>query len=747
MQEKPAYYSPHILSMSDSQSSSSDNDSSTPAGAKSFNELLDSKIPSQKALLEKLESLSFTTPTAVQSSVIPAALDGQDLVAQAQTGSGKTLAFVIPMLAILGEQKSEDNNTRALVVTPTRELALQIKNVVADLSDDVEPVLVIGGADEDKQKKALAKDGRVVVGTPGRLLDLIQKKVLKLKHCGYFVLDEADEMLSMGFIDDIRAILARLPKKRQGLFVSATITPRVDMIANSFLTKSEQITVDSYKSDTPAIEHLYIEVGSSIMDKPNALCDIIETQRPQSAIIFCNTKSDTQLVEVVLRRKGFDARRLNSDLSQSQRNKVIQKIRDRELQLLVATDIAARGLDIEQIDLVVNYTIHDQAETYVHRTGRTGRAGRAGRAISLIGPQDFGAFHFLKKVLSFELNQAKLPSDEEVADARLSHLYEILRSQEASGDKRSKILASKLLRDNGVNEDISDDLSDTVIRLSEFAIEHFVQKEAQSLDEELAQSRDDSDRDDRGRRNKDRDRKKDKGRDRSRRGDSPGDSRDDNRSDSRRDEQNEDKEQSRDRDSRQSSRRDERKGKDSDSAGSRSGQSDKESSSDEESSSDKDNRKDNRKENRRSRSDRSEREEESKDPKDKLRLYISSGKKDGLDSENFLDLIKEHSDLNEENVQRSIFRDSYGYVDVTREDAENLMKSLAEVEVDGKSLEMQIATSFPFQRRNSRGGDRRGNSGRSGGGRSGGGRGGRGNSRRSSGRRDDNREDENRGNR
>ncbi|MCL4148499.1 UNVERIFIED_CONTAM: hypothetical protein GTU68_060291 [Idotea baltica] len=650
------------------------------APAPVFSDLLDQSKPEQKALLEKLTALEFHTPTSVQSEVIPLALKGQDLVAQAQTGSGKTLAFSIPLLALLKDLPESAPQTTALVVTPTRELAYQIQTVVESLSDSVKPVLVIGGSDEEKQKKALAKDPRVVVGTPGRILDFIKRRVLKLGSCNYFVLDEADEMLSMGFIDDIRAILAKLPKKRQGLFVSATITPRVDMIANSFLNKAEQITVDSYKSDTPKIEHLYMEVGGSLMDKPNALCDIIETQRPQSAIIFCNTKSDTQLVEVVLRRKGFDARRLNSDLSQSQRNKVIAKIRAKELQLLVATDIAARGLDIEQIDLVVNYALHDQAETYVHRTGRTGRAGRAGRAICLIGPQDFGTFHYLKKILDFEITKTERPSDEEVADARLSHLYEILRSQDSSTDSRNTIVAKKLLRDNGVEEDISEDLSTIITGLSEFAIEHFVNKEAQSLDEELSQQKD-----------SDSPRSKDRGRDKDR--------------DSRDRKSSKDRGRSRDRDDRSSRAKDDKR------------EPRKERSSDEKrpARSKDDGGRDDKKDTTQSSAQNSQEDNTKEDRKrDRLRMYVSCGKDAGLDSDAFATLVEEHSELDRKVLKRSIFRDAYGYVDVERQHTDVLLNALKDVELSGEKLQLKVATTFPFKRRSHKGGnDRRSDRGNS----------------------------------
>ena len=223
------------------------------------------------------------------------------------------------------------------------------------------------------------------------------------------------------------------------------------------------------------------------MAKPQALCDIIETERPLSTIVFCNTKSDTSLVEALLRRRGFDARRLNSDLQQKQRNRVMNKIRNGELPVLVATDIAARGLDIEQIDLVVNFSLHQQQEVYVHRTGRTGRAGRSGRAITLVGPKDFGQFHYLTKVLtSVEFKEYTLPNDEEVAKARLAHLLEIVRKDEVNTTQRDLAVASLLFKELG-DEKIKpdEDFQAFIAKVARYVLQHHVKQEAESLEDEL----------------------------------------------------------------------------------------------------------------------------------------------------------------------------------------------------------------------------------------------------------------------
>lgn len=447
-------------------------------------------IVSNAKLLNHLEACGFTKPTPVQAQTIPVALSGQDVIAQASTGSGKTIAFLIPLLSCLHKIEEEHGRqkTLALVVVPTRELANQVVDVLAKLNLGYSPVNAIGGVDIDQQIRGLKNDARIVVGTPGRILDLVRQRQLKLSTCQFFALDEVDEMLSIGFIEDVRAILALLPDKRQGMFVSATISGRVEMLANSFLKNPQLVLLGSAGVDRPQIEHHYYEAAGDLMAKPALLCDLIETLRPASAIIFCNTKSDTQLVEALLRRRGFDARRLNSDLSQAKRDKVMKKIRNKDLQFLVATDVAARGLDIEALDLVINFAIHDQTETYVHRSGRTGRAGRVGKSISLVGPRDFGAFHHLTKVLDLEFKKQANPTDAEVADARLSHLYEIIREQQIALSERDQLVAKQLLKEVGGIEDPAEDLLNILGKLARSAIEHALTAETKSLEDELEQS-------------------------------------------------------------------------------------------------------------------------------------------------------------------------------------------------------------------------------------------------------------------
>jgi superfamily II DNA/RNA helicase len=358
-------------------------------------------------LITALERTGITQPTPVQQQAIPSILEGGDHIIEAQTGSGKTLAFVLPILSKLCAALPYNGNF-ALIITPTRELAAQVHSIVAKLLPQFQPACIIGGEKQEGQVRQLRRDPRIIVGTPGRILDLIEQREILLRKCRMFVLDEADEMLSMGFIEEVRKILSKLPKERQGLFFSATITPRVLSLASSFLKNPKRIEITRKEESAPKIEHLFCRVDGSLTAKAEALAVYLKNTQPRSAIVFCNTKSDTELVEILLRKRGFEPRRLNSDLSQKERDRVMQSFRSGDLKLLIATDVAARGIDISDIELVVNYSLHETAETYVHRTGRTGRAGRAGTALSLVGPQDFTVFHSLSRKLPCALSEISI---------------------------------------------------------------------------------------------------------------------------------------------------------------------------------------------------------------------------------------------------------------------------------------------------------------------------------------------------
>lgn len=367
----------------------------------------DTLVPDTE-ILEQLRQSGIVNPTPVQAAAIPTVMNGRDVIVQAQTGSGKTLAFMLPILMKLKEVP-QSAGTLALVITPTRELALQICTVIKAVCPSFTPPCIIGGDSMEKQRRALKADRRIVVGTPGRILDLISQRELILRKCRHFVLDEADEMLSMGFIEDVQEILSRLPTERHGMFFSATLPGRITLLAQSFLREPVSICIETSAENRPDIKHRFYRCSGGVADKARSLCTLLETENPRSAIIFCNTKSDTELVEVFLRRRGFNAQRINSDLSQKERTAVLNGLRDGTVRYLIATDVAARGIDISDLEMVVNYSIHSDSEVYVHRTGRTGRAGRSGIAVSVIAPQDNGAFYGLQRTLSIPFEEIPCP--------------------------------------------------------------------------------------------------------------------------------------------------------------------------------------------------------------------------------------------------------------------------------------------------------------------------------------------------
>lgn len=667
------------------------------------------EILPEGALLDGIRRLGFATPTEVQARTVPGARGGSDMIVQAKTGSGKTLAFVLPLLERLSEVESDQqiSSTFALVVVPTRELALQVVQVVNSLTEEVKPACLIGGVEMQQQLKELDRDRRVVVGTPGRILDCLRQKALRLNQTRFFVLDEVDEMLSIGFIDDVRTILSRLPDKRQGLFLSATVTPRVDMLAHSFLSTPKHVVLNTGGDEQPLIDHWFYEIGGDLMAKPSALCDLIETLRPASAIIFCNTKSDTQLVEVLLRRRGFDARRINSDLSQSQRNRVMKKIRSGSIQFLVATDIAARGIDIAQIDLVINYAIHEQPEIYVHRTGRTGRAGRQGRAISLVGPRDFSSFHFLTKVLDRHFEKKVLPTDTEVADARSAHLYELMRLQAIELKDRDLLVARRVLSEIGGIDTPNEELEQLLAKMCRYTIEHSLQAEARALEEELELAQDAEEaakREESGERRESR-----RGRDRDRGGRGERGDRDRGRGERDRGERDRGERDrggrgGRDRRGGEEERygRDERPRRDHEDSPRNADSESRHSAP----SGSENPREDSSWEGNRSEGENQWRDRRRNDSGD-VRVYVGQGTSHGMTPEVFTSLAGEFADLQPAAIRSISLREHYGFVDLSERDASSLVGSMNGIEYNGQPLPIEIAqTPAPSEggRRGGRGG-------------------------------------------
>ncbi len=368
-------------------------------------------LPLSADIRRAITDLGYVNPTPVQLAVFEPAVAGKSLVVQARTGTGKTAAFGLPLLD--GLVKKNIPHVQALILTPTRELALQVMREIESLARHrgTHVVAIYGGAAMGPQIEALAGGAQIVAGTPGRVLDHIRRGTFDTKHIRVFVLDEADEMLSMGFAKELHAIADTLPKDRQGLFFSATIPPDIERMAQSQLKDPEFITLSSDQIGALEINHsVFFAQG----DKRQGLLRVLEAEDPESAILFCNTKDETERVSALLNKNGYDADWLNGDLEQRERERVMSATREGRLRFLVATDVAARGIDISHLTHVINADFPESAEAYVHRTGRTGRAGRTGTAISIVGPKDIGALYLLKLTYGIKPVERQMPSDAEV---------------------------------------------------------------------------------------------------------------------------------------------------------------------------------------------------------------------------------------------------------------------------------------------------------------------------------------------
>ena len=374
-------------------------------------------------LLHTVTELGFTDPTPIQQAAIPLLLAGRDLIGQAQTGTGKTAAFGLPLLQRIVHRRQ---GVQALVLAPTRELAIQVAEAVGRYGTqrNIGVLAVYGGQSYQVQLRSLRQGVDVVVGTPGRLLDLINQGALDLATVHTVVLDEADEMLSMGFIDDIELILARIPAERQTMLFSATISKRVLELSGRYLHNPETVSITPKQLTGATISQRAYLVNQQ--DKVAALTRLFEMETIDSALIFVRTRLATGELANQLTARGFPAEPLNGDLSQEARLQVLSRYRNGQVKVLVATDVAARGLDIDDISHVFNFDLPDDPEVYVHRVGRTGRAGREGTAISLLTPKDRWQLRRIEDYTRFKLEQAELPTIQQIENHRQALLMEQL---------------------------------------------------------------------------------------------------------------------------------------------------------------------------------------------------------------------------------------------------------------------------------------------------------------------------------
>ncbi len=370
------------------------------------------------AVLKALKDVGYETPSAIQAATIPPLLAGRDVLGTAQTGTGKTAAFALPILSRLDlAQKTP----QALVLAPTRELALQVCEAFERYSAHLKGVHVLpvyGGQGYGVQLSALRRGVHIVVGTPGRIMDHLEKGTLDLTELKYLVLDEADEMLKMGFAEDVETILADTPDSKQVALFSATMPAQIRRISQKYLHDPEEITVKTKTTTSATITQRYLIV--SYPQKVDALTRILETENFEGMIVFTRTKNETETLAEKLRARGYTAAAINGDVVQAQRERTVNQLKSGKLDILVATDVAARGLDVERISHVVNYDLPIDTESYVHRIGRTGRAGRTGDAISFVTPRERRMLTSIEKATRQPLTEMKLPSVDDVNSTRLA---------------------------------------------------------------------------------------------------------------------------------------------------------------------------------------------------------------------------------------------------------------------------------------------------------------------------------------
>ncbi|MBG9793348.1 DEAD/DEAH box helicase [Paenibacillus dendritiformis] len=362
-------------------------------------------------LLQAITELGFEEATPIQEKAIPVAMTGRDLIGQAQTGTGKTAAFGIPLISKIDPS---EERVVALVMTPTRELAIQVAEEIGKLTrfKGVRSLPIYGGQDIGRQIRALKKHPQIIIGTPGRLLDHINRKTIRLDDVQTVVLDEADEMLDMGFMEDITSILSLVPEERQTMLFSATMPPNIQKLANQFLRDPEHVSVMPKQVSAPLIEQAYIEVPERA--KFDALSRLLDMESPELAIVFGRTKRRVDELSEALQKRGYSADGLHGDLSQNQRDNVMRKFRDGSIDVLVATDVAARGLDVSGVTHVINFDLPQDPESYVHRIGRTGRAGKEGSAWSFVTPREIDHLNFIERVTRHRIPRKPMPT---LADA------------------------------------------------------------------------------------------------------------------------------------------------------------------------------------------------------------------------------------------------------------------------------------------------------------------------------------------
>ena len=398
--------------------------------------------------------MGFEEATPIQSQAIPVILEGKDIIGQSQTGTGKTAAFGIPLLERINP---EDRRLQALILCPTRELAIQVSEEFRKLlkyKDNIRVLPIYGGQPIDRQIAALRKGTQVVIGTPGRVMDHMRRRTIKAETVQMMVLDEADEMLDMGFREYIETILVKIPEEHQTLLFSATLSPEILDITKRFQKNPEFIKIVRKELTVPNIEQYYFDVKEKT--KLDALCRIIDVYDPKLAMVFCNTKKRVDDLVEMLQGRGYFAEGLHGDLKQAQRDKVMQKFRNGTIEILVATDVAARGIDVDDIDVVFNYDVPQDEEYYVHRIGRTGRAGKAGKAFTFCVGKEIYKLRDIMRYTKTKIQQQKLPTLSDVEEMKTNIYLEKIKGIIEEGHLTKYIhLVDRLMEEDYTSIDIA----------------------------------------------------------------------------------------------------------------------------------------------------------------------------------------------------------------------------------------------------------------------------------------------------
>jgi len=402
--------------------------------------------------LEAINKKGFEEPTDIQTMTIPVMLrDDTNIIAQAQTGTGKTAAFGLPLIEMINP---DSKTVQALILVPTRELALQVSEEIHSLrgETDIKTMPIYGGQSIDQQLRRLKKGVHIVVGTPGRVIDHLKRKTLKVGGIDHLILDEADEMLNMGFIDDMEEIMKHTSSDKRTLLFSATMPQKIKDLARKYMDGYELLKAKKETLTTNLTEQIYFEVKFS--DKFEALCRIIDIEDGFYGLVFCRTKSDVDTIASHLIDRGYDAEAIHGDISQQQREKTLQRFKKQTVNILVATDVAARGIDVNNLTHVINYSLPQDPESYVHRIGRTGRAGNEGTAITFITPSEYRRLMFIQRIAKTDIKRAKLPRVKDIIKTKKKKIYDdlavILEGNEIDGEYYN--WSKALLEDNNPTE-------------------------------------------------------------------------------------------------------------------------------------------------------------------------------------------------------------------------------------------------------------------------------------------------------